>query len=349
MEEKKFDEIMTELRAQKDELKNDREALAAEKRAFEQEKAALAENPGAKRAKEINEQLREIGKAMMEKRAITLQGTGAVSVVNELFKVFMTRNDFLKDFRYFQGPNSKTIIPVLSPRPARPGRVAEGVTNASSDSTAALSATELVPETYLSELPISFETLKYCAADIEAQLPTIFAEAFADAIANQIINGRGKTTYYEFGGLFATVPSGNKIECAASGAPTIVDLVKLALTMRDKTMTDPAIFISPTLYAGISTASVSGYDVYRNELIMNRTVEGVKVIVTGHCPSTTTANSIVAVGTDLKNVAIGVAADLTIRPVNAKNDTNTYFQALMGLDGKAIVAANLYGLKAISG
>jgi len=349
MENKDFDAVMTELRSMQEQYKTDKEALEAEKRAFEQEKAALAENPGAKRAKEINEQLREIGKAMLEKRTITLQGTGAVAVVNELFKVLMTRNDFLRDFRYFQGPNSKTIIPVLNPRPARPGRVAEGVTNASPDSTAALTTTELNPETYFSELPVSFETLRYSAADIEAQLPTIFAEAFADAIANQIINGKGKPTYYEFRGLFTQVPAGNQIACAASGAPTIVDLVKLALTMKDKTMVNPAIFISPTLYAGITTASVSGYDVYRNELIMNRTIEGVRVIVTGHCPSATTANAIVAVGTDLKNVAIGVAADLTIRPVTVNGDTNTYFQAMMGLDGAPIIAANTYGLKAISG
>lgn len=349
MENKDFDVVMTELRSMQEQYKTDKEALEAERRAFEQEKAALAENPGAKRAKEINEQLREIGKAMMEKRAITLSGTGSVLVVNELFKVLMTRNDFLSKFRYFQGPNSNTVIPVLNPRPARPARVAEGVTNASSDSTAALTATELKPETYFSELPVSFETLRYSAADIESQLPSIFAEAFADAMAHQILNGRGKTTYYEFSGLFTQVPAGNQIACAASGAPTIVDLVKLALTMKDKTMVNPAIFISPTLYAGITTASVSGYDVYRNELIMNRTIEGVEVIVTGHCPSATTANAIVAVGTDLKNVAIGVAADLVIEPIKAKGDTNTYFQAVMGMDGKPIIADNTYGLKAISG
>lgn len=349
MEKEKFDEIMTELRSAKEELKNDREALAAEKRAYEQEKAAQAENPAQKRANEISAAVREVANAMMEKRAITLGGTGSVLVVSELFKALQTRHDFLSKFRYFQGANSNTVIPVLNPRPARPARVAEGVTNASSDSTAVLTATELKPETYFSELPVSFETLKYSAADIEAQLPTIFAEAFADAMANQIINGKGKTTYYEFGGLFTSVPSGNKIECAASGAPTIADLVKLALTMRDKTMVNPAIFISPTLYAGITTASVSGYDVYRNELIMNHTVEGVEVIVTGYAPSTTTANSIVAVGTDLKNVAIGVAADITIEPIKAKGDTNTYFQAVMGMDGKPIIADNVFGLKAISG
>ena len=168
-------------------------------------------------------------------------------------------------------------------------------------------------------------------------------------MAQQMVNGRGKTTYYEFGGLFTSVPAGNQIACASSGAPTIADLVKLALTMQDKVMANPTIVISPTLYAGITTASVSGYDVYRNEIIMNRTLEGVRIEVCGYAPSTTTANSIVAVGFDKGNYAIGVAADLTIKPLEKVGDTNVYYQAVMGLDGKPIVAANCYALKAISG
>ena len=348
MEEKKFDEIMTELRATQDQLKSEREAFAAEQRAFEQEKAAF-ETPAVKRDREVTSQLRDVVSAMKEKRAITLSGAGAVEVVNALFKVFKNKTDILDGLRYFYGPNAQTKIPVLSPRPARPARVAEGVTNASADSTAALGHTDLEPETYFSELPVSWETLKYLPVDFERELVEIFADAFADAIANQVVNGRGKTTYYEFNGLFTSVPAGNQIACASSGAPTIADLVKLALKMQEKVMADPCIVISPTLYAGISTASVSGYDVYKNELIMNRTLEGVRILVCGYAPSTTTANAIVAVGFDRGDYAVGVTTDLTIEPIRAKGDTNTYFQAVLGVDGKPIVAANTYALKAISG
>ena len=348
MEEKKFDEIMAEIRSAKDELKADREAFAAEQRAFEKERETFTSNPAVKRDAVVTESLRDIMNAMKEKRAITLSGAGAVEVVNRLFKVFKNKTSILDGLRYFYGPNSATVIPVLSPRPARPGRVTEGVTNASSDSTAALGATELKPETYFSELPVSFETLKYLPVDFENELVEIFADAFADAIANQVVNGRGKTTYYEFGGLFTSVPAGNQIACASSGAPAMADLVKLALKMQEKVMAQPTIVISPTLYAGITAASVSGYEVYKNELIMNRTIEGVKVEVCGYAPSTTTANSIVAVGFDKGDYAVGIAADITIRPINTINNTNTYFQALMGVDGKPIVAANTYALKAIS-
>lgn len=345
--DEKMNEIIEEVRSMKEQLSQDREALEAQKRDLEKRQAEF-ENPSVKREREVVTTLRDVVTAMQEKRAITLSGAGAVEVVNALFKVFRNKTDILNGLRYFSGPNASTKIPVLSPRPARPARVAEGVTNASSDSTAALRHTDLEPETYFSELPVSWETLKYLPVDFERELVQIFADAFADAMANQVVNGKGKTTYYEFGGLFTSVPSGNQIACASSGAPTIADLVKLALKMQEKVMNDPCIVISPTLYAGITTASVSGYDVYRNEIIMNRTLEGVKILVCGYAPSTTSANSIVAVGFDRADYAVGVTTDITIRPINAINNTNTYFQALLGMDGKPIVAANTYALKAIS-
>jgi len=348
MEEKKFDEIMTELRANQEQLKQDREAFAAEQRAFEQERATYNANPSVKREKELGAQLRDLVSAMQEKRAITLQGAGAVEVISALFKVFRNRTEILDGLRYFYGPNAATKIPVLTARPARPSRVAEGATSGTPDSTAALGATSLEPETYYSELPVSFETLKYLPVDFEAQLQEIFGDAFADAMANQVVNGKGKATYYEFGGLFTQVPSANLIACGASGAPTIADVVNLALAMHNKVMADPCIVISPTLYAGITTAAVTGYEVYKNELILNRTVEGVRILVSGYAPSTTTANSVVAVGFDRGDYAVGLAAELTIRPILKSGDTNTYFQAIMGMDGKPIVAANVFGLKAIS-
>ena len=56
-----------------------------------------------------------------------------------------------------------------------------------------------------------------------------------------------------------------------------------------------------------------------------------------------------AVGFDKGDYAIGIAANLEITPIRKPGDTNTYFQCCMGMDGKPIVAANVYGLKAISG
>ena len=348
MDEKKFEEAMSKLQTMSEDLKKDRDAFNAERQEFEKRQAAMIA-PANDGRSVLREQMRDLVLALQEKRAITLQGAGAVEVVGALFKVFKNRTDILNGLRYFYGPNSSTNIPILNPRPARPARVAEGVTNASGDSTAAIGATKLVPETYFSELAVSHESLRYLPFDLEAQLTEIFGDAFADALANQVVSGRGKDTYYEFSGLFTSVPSDNQIACAAAGAPTIVDLVKLALKMKDKVMATPTIVISSTFFASATTGTIQGYDVYRNELILNGTIQGVKVEVSGYAPTSTSANSIVAVGFDKGDYAVGIATDLTIRPVTKTGDTNTYFQAMMGMDGKPIVAANTYALKAISG
>ena len=348
MDEKKFEEAMSKLQTMSEDLKKDRDAFNAERQEFEKRQAAM-NAPANDERSVLRMQMRDLVEAMQEKRAITLQGAGAVEVIGALFKIFRNRTDILNGLRYFYGPNSSTVIPILNPRPARPSRVAEGVTNASGDSTAAIGATRLEPETYFSELAVSHESLRYLPFDLEAQLAEIFGDAFADALASQVVTGRGKDTYYEFGGLFTSVPSGNQIACAAAGAPTIVDLVKLALKMKEKVMVTPTIVISSTFFASATTGTVQGYDVYRNELIMNGTIQGVRVEVSGYAPTSTSANAIVAVGFDKGDYAVGIATDLTIRPVTKTGDTNTYYQAMMGMDGKPIVAANTYALKAISG
>ena len=140
MDEKKLDEVMSELRSMQDQQKKDREAfeaeqkrereaLEAEKRAFEKEQASYKNNPGVQHREALVTQKREIIDAMMNKRAITLSGAGAVEVVGELFKVLRQKTGILEGVRYFQGANALTKIPVLNPRPARPARYAEGATN----------------------------------------------------------------------------------------------------------------------------------------------------------------------------------------------------------------------------
>lgn len=338
-------EIVNAIKEVKDSLAQERESLAAERRAFEQERAAHTAPVTGQT--EYRSTLESLKNAMVEKRAITLNGSGAVAVVNELFKVVQQKTAILDGVKVFYGANSNTVIPILSPRPAVPTRQAEGASNISSDSTAALGATELKPETYVSVLPISFEALKYCGADIEASLNEVFAGSFAQAMANGMLTGRGKPTYYEMYGLFTQVPSANQIACAASGAPTMADLVNLALRMQDRDMVEPTIVMNPAFYAAITAAATSGYDNYKNELIINKTIEGVKVELSGKCPSTSVANDIMVVGYDKSGYAIGVASELTIEPIKKVGDTNTYFQATMAFDGAPIVAASTFALKAV--
>lgn len=340
----KFDEAMTKLTEMKEDLDKREANLSEQIRSFEQAQAAKNSITSSRDA--YSAEVREIVSAMREQRAITLGGTGRVTFVSELVKALQNKIDLINGARWHYGPNASTVIPVLNPRPALPARAAEGATSISADSTAALTNTTLLPETYVSVLPISAETLAYSSADLEAQLPSIFGDAFAQAILNGMVNGRGRTTYYEFGGLFGV--TGTAVNCAAAGSPTIKDLVTLALKMTDLDMADPCIVISPTLYAAATTVSVSGYDVYLEELIRNKTVEGVPVKMTGKAPTDTSSGKIVAVGFDRARYNIAVAMNLTIKPIDKVGDTNTYFQATMGLDGLPTIASEVFQLKAIS-
>ena len=341
----KFDEALKKLNDMKEDLQKREENLSEQIRSFEQAQAARSKDTPETSRDAYRAEIREIVTAMKEKRSITLGGTGRVSFVPELVKALQNKIDLINGARWHYGPNSSTVIPVLNPRPALPARQAEGATNIAADATAVLTNTTLLPSTYVSILPISLETLNYSAADLEAELPRIFGDVFAQAILNGMVNGRGATTYSEFDGLFGV--AGTSISCAAAGAPTIKDLVNLALRMSDLDMYEPRIVISPTLYAAVTTVQVQGYDVYIEELIRNKTVEGIPVRMTGKAPTATTASSIVAVGCDMARYNIAVGMDLAIEPLKKVGDTNTYFQATMGLDGKPTINSEVFQLTAV--
>lgn len=344
MENEKFEEAMKKLNEMKDDLAQREEKLSEQIRSFEQAQASRGKDaPGLERDA-YNAEVREIISAMKEKRAITLGGTGRVSFIPTLVKALQNKIDLINGVRWHYGPNSSTVIPVLNPRPAVPTRQAEGATSIASDATAVLTNATLKPETYVSILPISLETLNYSASEIEAQLPSIFGDAFAQAILNQMVNGTGSGNH-QFGGLFGI--SGTAVTCAAAGAPTIKDLVNLALKMTDLDMADPLIVISPTLYSAASTVAVTGYDFYLEELIRNKSVEGIPVLLTGKAPTATTASSIMAVGFDRARYNIAVGMDMMIEPLRNVGDTNVYYQAAMGIDGLPCIASEVFQLTAV--
>jgi hypothetical protein len=63
---------------------------------------------------------------LIEKHAITLNGTGAINQIKELAKELQAKTPVLQRVRYFYGPNASTNIPVLSPGLATPAVAAEG-------------------------------------------------------------------------------------------------------------------------------------------------------------------------------------------------------------------------------
>ena len=121
MENIKIEDVMNELRSVKDTLKADREALEAEKRAFDKEKAEYdGKNPGQKDAQK---EWRGLAEGMIEKRAVQLSGTGITETVPELIKLVKNRNVAAGMARYFRGPRTGYVIPLVSAYPAAPSKV----------------------------------------------------------------------------------------------------------------------------------------------------------------------------------------------------------------------------------
>jgi HK97 family phage major capsid protein len=250
--------------------------------------------------------------------------------------------------KYFTGRDASTNIPVWSPSIAVPSNYAEGATSVGSDSTAVLGVTSITPYAYISVLPISNEALLLTGSNLEAELPSIFAEAFSKAIHAGILTGGG--TGRNMTGLFtaSVIPSGNLVACDAAGAPKMADLIELALKVQDF-YDNGVIVMNPAIYSAVMADTTDGIDVYKQELARGKTIEGVQVVLTSYAPSATTADAIVAVAGNFADYAVGVAGQLEITPMKKVGENLTYFQAVSYFNGKPVLADNFFGLKAISG
>ena len=312
--------------------------LRARKREIEQ-RIAQAESPADARGGAIA----DISRAMAEKRAITLNGTGAISQVRELAKELARKKEILNLVRYFYGPNAATNIPVLSPSLATPAAAAEGATGIAVDTQAVLGARSITPHAFVSILPVSAEALALGSVNLEAELPAIFAEAFADGFAKQVLTGDG--TGLNFSGLFNGITE--KISCANAGSVKMNDLVTLALTVRDFT-DDAIVVINPTVYAYILNDASGGVaEIYKESLVRDKTIEGVRVLLTGYAPSSIAGGSTVAVAGRMSDYGFGLASEIKIKPIEVVGDTNTYFQAVVFGNGTKIVDKNFYGLATV--
>lgn len=286
----------------------------------------------------------EMRSAMQEKRAITINGAGAYNVVSNIVKEIQAKKPLTKMVQTFYGPNASTNIPVFSPSLATPAYASEGKTDVSSDSTATLGVKSLTPYSFVSVLPVSSNALHMSGADLESQLPSIFAEAFGRAIHNGILQGDGTTG--NFTGLFTdgAVASGNVIDTDGVGDLVMADLVKLALKIQDY-VDDGVIVMNSSIYSTVMGDTTAGTDVYKEELARGKTIEGVKVVLTSAAPSTAAAGDLVAVAGPMSSYGLAIANSLEITPIKVKGDTNTYFQAEMFLNGAPIIDANFFALQ----
>lgn len=336
--------ILDEVRGIKESLEQRAEAIEAEKRALEQEKAALNNDNPAIRNQEKTMEVRDIVESMKEKRAITLNGTGSVNFISEIVKDAQASMPLLTMARTFYGRDAQTNIPVFSPTIARPAKQVEGAEGIAADSQAKLSAVSVAPHAYVSILPVTHEALLLSAANIESELPSIFADAFAEAMYKGMVTGTGSDD--EMKGIFAAGSVANKVECEEAGAPKMRDLVNLALNLQDYAQS-AVIVMNPSVYSAITATADDSDAAYKEELIRSKSIEGIKVVLTSAAPATAASGEAYAIGMDMKNYALAVAQELNIEPLKKVGDTKTYYQATMFFNGQVINAKNGWALTAV--
>lgn len=314
------------------------ETLKAEKRAKEMEKELRdIEIPNIEKATDF----RAIVDAMKEKRAITLNGTGNINVVQSIVSQAIEKNEHIRDYSYFYGENAQTNIPVFAPTPARPVGNAENASSISADSTAVLGATSLVPKPFVSLLPVSYAAVAF-NRNFENELKNVFAKVFADAVWYQSLIGTGTN---QFTGVFKA-SSSTTITCAATGAPAPKDLLNLAIKAKSL-LDNPIIVIHPDFAIELVTGS-SAKDPISNEFLINKSIFGVPVVVSSYALNTTTGGSIVAVAYEKSKYAVAVATELIVTPIRKAGDVNVYYQAELYMNGKPVIENDVIQLVAKS-
>lgn len=292
----------------------------------------------------VSDQMAAIGRDMMQngqKRSLTLSGSGAYNVLSSFEKAVHDKHDIVSKARWIYGAGAQTNIPIFSARPARPVKQAEGATGIAGDATAAQSVTTITPYAYYSEIFVSAENLVQGAASVEAALPELFGEAFANALHYGMITGDATMT-----GVFADAALTNDITCAAAGHPTWTDLVGFAGTLKAKAF-NPVIIMSSAFVGDLLLSTAASHEGLKMELLTKGSIRGVPVWEDPFAPTTHAAGDIVAVGMDMSNYVIACAREFTIEPIRAAGTAGVYFQATGFYNGKPIIAANGWQLEAV--
>lgn len=347
MEKRELEQKVAELEQRAQELKEKAEARKAEEaraKSFYGDRKNMNTNQ--------NTEWRDIVQAMSEKRTVTIQGTSAINQVNGIWDLVKQKNVLLDRVSYFRGPNGKTSIALLAAHPAKPSKTSTAGNaaynrNYAVDSTQLLGVKDVTPYAWTSVIPVDYDTVTYSFSDIENRLPALLSDAFRDAMCDGMFKGDGSNGTIK--GIFAdgSVAAANLIETESASAVSFKDLLDLALKVKDQDVAEPIIIMNPGIYSVLAATSTQDYNFIKEELVRNKSVEGIHVELTGKAPSFDDASEgdIVVWAGDLKNYGFAVADELTIETAKIVGDSNTYFQGIMSFTGDVIQPANCFGLK----
>ena len=185
-------------------------------------------------------------------------------------------------------------------------------------------------------LPITYEAAKMSFVGLEEKIPGLLADAYRTSMCNKL-----------FADIFDAdnIAAANVLDTDATGV-SLKNLLDLALAMKDTDIANPVIVMNPAIYSAIAAAEGGVYDFVKEELVRNKTIEGVRVILTGKAPSYADASEgdIVVFGGDLKNYAFGVADQISIEPMKKLGSTNIFYQSVAAFGGAMVQKKNVFGL-----
>lgn len=345
MEKRELEQKVEELEKRAQELKEKAEARKAE----EERKQTFYEGRKNTMHNENREAWTEVAKAMLEKRALSIQnnvlgdnvgtGTGRISQIADVWDLIKQREPLMDKVSVFNGPNWETQIPVLEARPAVPTEVSEGWdnNNPSANKDADIAVKKITPVTHVAILPITYEAARQSFVGLEERIPGLLAESYRTAMCNLMFTELFKA---------ANVASANQIETATASEVGIKDLLDLALAVKDTDIAEPVLIINQEVYSAIAAAEGGVYDFVKEELVRDKKVEDVPVIITGKAKkfSTASAGDVVAWCGDLKNFAFGIADQIEIEPIKKLGSSNTFYQSIAAFNGAVIQPKNVYAL-----
>lgn len=271
--------------------------------------------------------------ALKEKRGVTISGTGITNTIRELVKKIQDDDSILQRVRYFYGANANTVIPVWATNV-----VAEFISESGAPTetqSANLGNQTIIPKEAFASLQVSDMALDLSAVDVESELRGIFSDAFASLMAEKCMTGAADG---DMAGIFTASAT------AYTKPITVADLGGLALAVKGKKYRNPCIVMSSTVYNAFLSDETTGETtkLYKEDLIRNKSIEGVPVVLSPYAPTSVSAGSKIAMAGDLSNYAIGVAGELKIKPKEVAGNSKVTFDAYMYFSGKPLIAADFF-------
>lgn len=344
----KIDEVDMEIRSLMDSVKDtskeiNLDEVRTKKTEFEEKRAKLikelaqADMPAEKGEKRMafGMDIEELRKALREKRTVNLSGTGVINTIRDIVLKAQKDDAILQRVAYYYGANSSTIIPIF-PNNVSFAFVSEGG-SVTADG-AKLGNSTVVPKEAMASLPVSDYVLDLSAAEFEAKLEEIFANGLRDLMRSQVLTGDGTNAQ----GIFTDAEITTK-----DYALTVANLGAFAASLNEIKYNNKVIIMSATVYGAFlaDTATDETTKIYKEDLIRNKRIEGIEVLITPDAPTSITSGSIAVVGGSLDNYGLGVAGQLVVTPKDTAGASYKTFDAKAYFSGKPIISSDFVGFK----